>query len=233
MTTNLREQILQRVRSEIISGFAPPGTMYSVPTLADSLGTSSTPVREALLELVNTGLLEPLRNRGFKVTAPSVAELQDIFNMRELLEVHAARLVAQMPEKDLSTLPKLADRIAEAVKAGNYRDYLATDRDFHQTLIEAAGSPILTDTVMSLRSRMRLFGINSVAGLERQLASVREHYTIIELANSGKADELATLLKTHIRSWEPVFMQAVADMEEMIERRPLFRQDGRMDLKEQ
>lgn len=221
MTVNLREQVLQRVRSEIISGYAPPGTMYSVPTLADSLGTSSTPVREALLELVNTGLLETHRNRGFKVTAPSIAELQDIFNMRELLEVHAARLVAQMSEKDLSTLPTLADRIAEAVQAGNYRDYLAADRDFHQTLIEVAGSPILTETVMALRSKMRLFGINSVAGLERQMASVREHYAIIELARSGKADELAALLQTHIRSWEPVFMQGIADLEEMTERRPL------------
>ncbi|WP_205128308.1 GntR family transcriptional regulator, partial [Escherichia coli] len=60
----MREQVLQRVRAEIISGQSLPGTMYSVPSLAASLGVSSTPVREALLELSRGGLVEPMRNRG-------------------------------------------------------------------------------------------------------------------------------------------------------------------------
>ena len=56
MDQNLREQVLQQVRAEIISGQSMPGSMYSVPTLAASLGVSSTPVREALLELARSGL---------------------------------------------------------------------------------------------------------------------------------------------------------------------------------
>ena len=85
MDQNLREQVLQRVRAEIISGQSLPGTMYSVPSLAASLGVSSTPVREALLELSRGGLVEPMRNRGFKVVEPTLTELRNLFDMREVL----------------------------------------------------------------------------------------------------------------------------------------------------
>ncbi len=97
MDQNLREQVLQRVRAEIISGQSLPGTMYSVPSLAASLGVSSTPVREALLELSRGGLVEPMRNRGFKVVEPTLTELRNLFDMREVLELHAAVLVAANP----------------------------------------------------------------------------------------------------------------------------------------
>jgi DNA-binding GntR family transcriptional regulator len=85
MDHNLREKVLQQVRAEIISGQSGPGTMYSVPTLATSLGVSTTPVREALLELSRGGLVEPMRNRGFKVVEPTLTDLRNLFDMRELL----------------------------------------------------------------------------------------------------------------------------------------------------
>ncbi len=108
MDGNLREQVLQQVRSEIISGHSVPGSMYSVPNLAATLGISTTPVREALLELARSGLIEPMRNRGFKVVAPTLSQLRNLFDMRELLEVYAVELVALKRRKDLSGLRHLA-----------------------------------------------------------------------------------------------------------------------------
>jgi DNA-binding GntR family transcriptional regulator len=209
--TNLREQVFQQIRGEIIAGHAPPGSMYSVPSIAESLGTSTTPVREALLELVRLGLLEPHRNRGFRVTAPSVSETRDIFDMREILEVHAATTVAKMAAKDMSDLVAIADEIAAAVEARNFRAYLMADRKFHYMLTAAAGNAILTETVFSLRDRMRFYGDDSEEGVERQRASVPEHYRIVELAMNGDERELAALLKSHIRAWEPLFMSAVTN----------------------
>lgn len=63
---NLRESVIAQLRSQIVSGAAAPGMIYSVPSLANELGISTTPVREALLELSRSGLVEPLRNRGFR-----------------------------------------------------------------------------------------------------------------------------------------------------------------------
>ncbi|MGX1105840.1 MULTISPECIES: GntR family transcriptional regulator [Bradyrhizobium] len=209
MDQNLRQQVLQRVRAEIISGQSLPGTMYSVPSLAASLGVSSTPVREALLELSRGGLVEPMRNRGFKVVEPTLTELRNLFDMREVLELHAAVLVAANPPKDLAVVRGWADQIAKAVETDDVQLYLEADRNYHREFIAAAGNDLLTDTVMGLRDKMRLYGISSRAGHERQQASVPEHYRLIELALAGETEALTTLLRTHIRSWEPIFVDAL------------------------
>jgi len=209
MEQNLREQVLQHVRSEIISGQTGPGKMYSVPTLAADLGVSTTPVREALLELARNGLIEPMRNRGFKVVDPTVEELRDLFDMRELLEVRAAEIVAQKPDKKLDGLTALADDIRAAVRADDVPGYLTADRRFHHAFVAAAGNALLTEMAMGLRDKMRLYGISSRAGLERQSASVDEHYRLIQLAEVGDVGAIKPLLKHHIRTWEPIFVDAM------------------------
>jgi DNA-binding GntR family transcriptional regulator len=223
MDQNLREQVLQRVRAEIISGQSVPGTMYSVPSLAASLGVSSTPVREALLELSRGGLVEPMRNRGFKVVEPSLTELRNLFDMRDVLELHAAALVAANPPQDLPAVRAWADRIAKAVATDDVQLYLEADRNYHREFVAAAGNDLLTETVMSLRDKMRLYGINSRAGQERQQASVPEHYRLIELALAGESEALTTLLRSHIRSWEPIFVEALLRSKEHA-REPLLKQ---------
>ena len=223
MDQNLREQVLQRVRAEIISGQSLPGTMYSVPSLAASLGVSSTPVREALLELSRGGLVEPMRNRGFKVVEPSLTELHNLFDMREVLELHAARLVATNPPQDLPDVRGWADQIARAVETDDVQLYLEADRNYHRAFVAAAGNELLTDMVMNLRDKMRLYGISSRAGRERQVASIPEHYRLIELALAGEVETLATLLRSHIRSWEPIFADALLRSKENA-REPLLRQ---------
>ena len=209
MDQNLREQVLQQVRAEIISGQSMPGSMYSVPTLAASLGVSTTPVREALLELARSGLIEPMRNRGFKVVEPTLTELRNLFDLREVLELHAVTVVARK-KKNLKELVRFADEVARAVKNEDIRLYLEADRTFHQRLTAAAENTRLTEMVMGLRDQMRLYGIKSRAGLARQNESAAEHYQIIELAMAGKEDALADLMRRHIRSWEPIFSEALS-----------------------
>jgi DNA-binding GntR family transcriptional regulator len=206
---NLREQVVERVRTEIISGQSGPGNMYSVPSLAASLGLSTTPVREALLELARSGLIEPVRNRGFRVMEPTLTELHDLFDLREVLEVYLARAIARAPGRRLAGLYPLADEIARAVEREDVRAYLETDRRFHHAFTAQAGNALLTETVMALRGRMRLYGISSRAGYERQKESVTEHYKLLDLAEAGEEEALADLARLHIRSWEPIFADAM------------------------
>ncbi|MBB6306701.1 GntR family transcriptional regulator [Xanthobacter tagetidis] len=212
MDPNLREQVLRQVRSEIISGQSGPGKMYSVPTLAADLGMSTTPVREALLELARTGLIEPMRNRGFKVVEPTVDDLRNLFDMRSLLEVHAAELFALKPRKKKKLIEQLtghADAIRAAVENDDLYGYLENDRNFHMAFIGAAENALLTEMAMGLRDKMRLHGISSRAGLERQAASVDEHYQLTALAEAGNVDGIRELMRNHILTWEPIFMEAL------------------------
>ncbi len=209
MDQNLREQVLQHVRAEIISGRSAPGTMYSVPTLAVDLGVSTTPVREALLELARNGLIEPVRNRGFRVVGPTLEELHELFEVRELLEVRAAESLARRSHKELGGLRRFADDVRDAVKIDDVPGYLEADRRFHHAFIAEAGNGLLTEMAMAARDKMRLYGISSRAGLERQAASVAEHYQLIELALAGNVKAIKALLKKHIRTWEPIFAEAI------------------------
>lgn len=209
-TGNLREQTLRRLRSDIITGRIAPGTMLSVPSLAAEIGVSTTPVREALLTLERDGLVAPLRNRGFRVEPMSIAALENLFSLRELVEVHAVMAVAHRGLQDTAELIALADAVGEAVGRGDVTGYLTTDRAFHTALVARADNPLLTKLVLQLRDGMRLYGIDSPEGRQRQRDSVAEHYRLVELAQQGQADEAAALMRHHIVSWKPLFSAALA-----------------------
>lgn len=209
--TSLRDKVVRRVRSDIVSGRSAPGTMYSVPTLAESLGISTTPVREALLELSRSGLITPLRNRGFRVEATSLEDLNNLFAVRELLERFAMTTLARRGLSNAHELRALADAVAAAVKAKDVLGYVEADRAFHQALTAGAGNPLLTRLILDLRDGMRLYGIDSAAGRQRQVASVKEHYQLIELASAKDTKAIASLISRHIADWKPVFTAALSD----------------------
>ena len=206
---NLREQTLRRLRWDIITGRIRPGALLSVPTLAGEIGVSTTPVREALLTLERDGLVAPLRNRGFRVEPLSIAQLENLFSLRELLEVHAIVAVARQGLREPAELVALADAVGEAVGRGDVSGYLTTDRAFHTALVARADNPLLTKLVLQLRDGMRLYGIDSPEGRQRQQDSVAEHYRLVELAQQGRADEAAALMRHHIVSWKPLFSAAL------------------------
>jgi DNA-binding GntR family transcriptional regulator len=207
--TNLRNMVLHRVRSDIVAGHSAPGTMYSVPTLADELGISTTPVREALLELSNSGLITPVRNRGFRVEPTSIEDLKNGFALRELLERYAMVRLAEKRLSNTDELRRIADTIAAAVKREDARGYIDADRAFHLALVSRVEIPQLTKMIMDLRDGMRLYGMETIAGRHRMVASVNEHYQLIEMAQAGDAEGIAGLITRHILDWEPVFTAAM------------------------
>jgi DNA-binding GntR family transcriptional regulator len=208
---SLRDMVLQRVRADIVSGYAGPGTMYSVPALAEELGVSTTPVREALLELSHGGLIAPVRNRGFRVEATSLEELSSGFALRELLERFAMVSLAEKRLTDTEPLRRLADEIAAAVQREDSRLYIERDRAFHLELVSRVSNPMLTRFIMELRDGMRLYGLDSPAGRQRQVASVTEHHQLIDMAAAGQTDAIAKLITQHIRTWEPVFTAGLSE----------------------
>ncbi len=209
--SHLRDMVLRRVRADIVSGHAAPGTMYSVPTLANEIGVSTTPVREALLELSHNGLITPVRNRGFRVEAATLEDLKNGFALRELLERFAMVQLAEKRITDVEPLRKLADEIAAAVQREDSLRYIEGDRAFHLELVSRLSNPMLTKFIMELRDGMRLYGMESSAGRQRQIASVKEHYRLLDMAVAGETDAISKLITDHIRTWEPVFTAALTE----------------------
>jgi DNA-binding GntR family transcriptional regulator len=205
VTTTLRDLVLERVKTEIVSGESRGRTTYTVPSLAAELGVSTTPVREALLELSRTGFLIPQRNRGFRVRPLSIEDLSNIFAVREVLEGHAMMTLAKQKLVDSDGLHKQADDIAMSVKRNDVQGYLTKDRAFHRALISQVNNPMLTDMIMSLRDGMRWYGIDTAAGRKCQVASLKQHHALIDLADQGKVEEIAVLMARHIQDWRTLF----------------------------
>ncbi|QEI04972.1 GntR family transcriptional regulator [Pigmentiphaga aceris] len=205
-----RNSYLEQLRMKIVSGQIGPDELLTVPTLAKAWGMSTTPVREILLELANDGLLEARRNRGFMVKRLTVTDLRQLFAIRAQLECYALSCITNMREEDRIPLMQKAQAIEQAVEDGDTLRYLETDRAYHLHLISLAGNQHLVKMIMNLRDNMRLYGIESVAGLERQQLSVPQHYQLVELLAASKTDEAMTLMRRHVLDWEPIFVEGIA-----------------------
>ena len=93
---SLREKVTRALEAAVVAGELAPGVIYSAPVLAERFGVSATPVREAMLDLVGEGMVEPVRNRGFRVVEVSEADLDQISQIRLLLEVPIMAQVAKL-----------------------------------------------------------------------------------------------------------------------------------------
>jgi DNA-binding GntR family transcriptional regulator len=208
---SLRAQVADAVRAALVAGRMSPGEVYSAPQLAEQFGVSVTPVREALLELVRDGLLVAVRNRGFRVAEPGPAELDATSGVRLLLEPAAAELAARQPPERRAAaagdLRATARAVSAAAEAGDAVAHVRADREFHAVLLELGGNPVLTETVLRLRDRSRVYGHGGDPLQPTLQQAAAEHERLIELVLAGEpatAREVMAHHVGHVRAeWSP------------------------------
>jgi DNA-binding GntR family transcriptional regulator len=197
---NLREEITQTLRAAVISGELRPGVVYSAPSLAAQFGVSATPVREAMLDLANEGLVDVVRNKGFRVTELSEKDLDDLSELRALIEVPTVRRLAStgVPADVLAALRPLAAEIEAAAARGDLIAHVTADMEFHLRLLALSGNQHLVDTVRSLRARSRIYGLRRLADRDALVPSAHEHAELLDLLADGDADGVTALMRRHI-----------------------------------
>lgn len=197
---NLREEITHTLRAAVISGELRPGVVYSAPSLATQFGVSPTPVREAMLDLAGEGLVDIVRNKGFRVTELSEADLDELSELRALIEVPTVRRIAEtgVAEADLDELRPLATGIEEAAARRDLITHVAMDMEFHLRLLALAGNQHLVETVRSLRARSRIYGLRTLAERNALVPSAHEHAELLDLLSTGDADGAEALMRRHL-----------------------------------
>jgi DNA-binding GntR family transcriptional regulator len=196
---SVRGQVLHALRGALVSGQMTPGRVYSAPALATRFGVSPTPVREAMLALAKEGLVDVVRNKGFRVRPLSDRELDEITEMRLLLEVPTAvRAAAAATPDDVARLRPMADRLVQLAAAKDLIGYVEHDRDFHLELLALAGNEQLVALVGELRARSRLYGLPGLAERGELAVSAAEHGQMLDLVAAGDTDGLAALMRRHI-----------------------------------
>jgi len=198
-TESLRERVRRALVAAIVTGELAPGQLVSVPTLATRFNVSATPVREAVLELEKSGFVEPVRNKGFRITAVSDDTLRHVASVRLMIEpICMERLAASFPSAALRELRAGADRIVEGAVTGDLVAYLEADTAFHVRLTAMLGNPITVEIVSDLRSRARLLGLSAIAGTSRLVESAHEHHELLDLLSDGDGAGARALMERHI-----------------------------------
>lgn len=200
--SNARDDVADALRAALISGEMLPGEVYSAPALAENFGVSATPVREAVLELVREGMVEVVRNKGFRVRQLSDAELDELVEVRLLLEVPtmgrvAAAYDASM-DAELTHLRALATRIEHAAEGRDLVAYVRLDTDFHAQFLALHGNESLVRTVRELRGRSRLYGLGHLAETGQLVHTVREHTDLIDHAVQRDVTSIERVITRHI-----------------------------------
>jgi DNA-binding GntR family transcriptional regulator len=196
---NLREQVLATIREALITGRIIPGVVYSAASLATELGISNSPVREAMLALVDEGLMEVVPNRGYRPVALTSSDLAEIAQLRMLLEVPAAGIaaLANLGQR-AAELEGLVERIEQTAALGDVGGNLAADRQFHLSLVDVCGNRRLVQRVAQLRDQTRLYNIRHLAQTGALVASAGEHRPILAAIVAHDRRRAETLMRAHL-----------------------------------
>jgi DNA-binding GntR family transcriptional regulator len=197
--TSLRERVAESLRAALVSGRMAPGTTYSIPALAEQFGVSATPVREAMLDLVNEGIVAPVPNKGFRVVELTDAELDQITDLRRLLEVPTVgALAGAIDRMAINRLRALASAVSDAARRGDVVAYVEADRELHLAMLAHGGNPRLVEMVGRLRDQSRLYGLEQLAAEGVLVDSASEHLQLIDALESGDRRAAERVMAHHL-----------------------------------
>lgn len=156
---SLTEQVTARIRAAIVAGEMVPEQHYSAIGIAEDLGVSRTPVREALQLLEKEGIVTVAKNRGVRVNQISLEDIVEVFQIRLMIEPPAAaRGVLNASEADISRLTDLHRHLLEVGQTGDGRATLEADKQFHLYLLALAGNAKLDGFISELRNLVLTHG---------------------------------------------------------------------------
>lgn len=198
--STLRDSTEAVIRRALLSGSMRAGQIYSANSLAAQLGVSNSPAREAMMSLAGKGLLEVVRNRGFRVVEMTDQDKQEVYDLRLLIEVEAVRRVAEagVDGPDAALLRSLAEHTVDTARGEDMVEYLEADQRYHVRLVSLLGNRRWTAIVENLRDQSRITGSYRLRERGQLQTSAAEHLGITEAVVAGDAQRAARLMTRHL-----------------------------------
>ena len=192
------DRVYAQVKHGILDRSLPGGLLLTEGEIADRVGVSRTPVREGLLKLQAEGLVHLIPKRGALVVPVSPAEVEDVLETRELVEVHtAARAWEHRGELAEALRPHL-----EAMRAAvdDPWAFMHADRTFHAAVVRSAGNEVLAGIYDSLRDRQMRMGVANVHGSSDRIATaLADHERLREALLGEDREDWLALVRDHVR----------------------------------
>ncbi|GGR74137.1 GntR family transcriptional regulator [Streptomyces humidus] len=193
------DRVYAHVKKGVLERRYEGGALLTEGELAEAVGVSRTPVREALLRLEAEGLIKLYPKKGALVLPVSAQEIADVVETRLLVEEHAARKAVPAPAALVARLEELLAQQREQAAAGDLAAAAVTDRCFHAEIVRSGGNEILSRLYDQLRDRQLRMGVAVLHSHPDRIAkTLTEHAEILQALRSGDAERGVELVRRHI-----------------------------------
>ena len=194
----VRDEILGR----IMRGELAPGSRINEPDVAERLGISRVPVREALRGLESSGLVVSRKNAGVFVRELSAGEVAELYELRAVLDGYAGRKAAALAPAPRRALLKVLDAATSAMrraaKRADVAAYYAENLRFHWAFVEAVGNAKFSDAYRDVVQQLHLWRIQNLSNGLAMAASVDEHEGILQALRAGDGPHCEKLMSSHV-----------------------------------
>src|SRR5713226_3952720 len=179
--SSLKEQAYQQIKTLLLTGKLPNGTVASVQLIAKRLGISRTPVREAFLDLEKEGLIKILPKKGAVTNPISPEKKREIFLIREALEgMVVTKLADSITKTQIAALKNISDKHKKTPRGeAGWDEFIRLDREFHLTMALFAGFEKIRDILVNIRDLMELIGREALSSHGRREKIFNEHERIL------------------------------------------------------
>lgn len=196
----LRILVYEELRMLIMTGQIKPGTRMMEIELAESMGVSRTPVREAIRQLEKDNLVTIEPRRGAYVSDISAVDLEDMLIVREPLEGLATFLAtSNMTDEDIELVSKVNEDYEEALREKNKEKMIEADTRFHNLITQGSGNQYLINILLELQEQVLRFRYIYFKSVKRAEEVVNEHRMILECLRSRNAEEARKYSKEHMK----------------------------------
>jgi len=195
----IRQKVYEYLREGILSGEINPGERLVESDIAGRIGTSRTPVREALHSLEREGLLESIPRIGYVVTTISESEVSELSGIRLALEDLALRWALEKDSGELAAgLRENVQRSQELLEVGEVKAFIEQDAQFHEIISKIADSKQLTEMTQSMRRHMLRYRIQSIYTAENVTRAIAGHKAVLDAIVEGDTQKAREALQAHI-----------------------------------
>lgn len=198
---SLRGRVYDRIREDILNGVYKDQEELKETTLGEKMGVSRTPVREALRQLELEGLVEIVPNKGARVSGITKKDIDDIYQIRYLLEGLSARWATEhVTEEQLEKMEETLYLTEFHAAKENYDQVYELDSQFHELMYEASGSKLLNHILSDFHMYVTRVRKTSLASSSRSKNSTKEHWALLEAIRERNADKAEKCAHNHIQS---------------------------------
>jgi DNA-binding GntR family transcriptional regulator len=212
---SLKEQAFDKLKELIITGALEPGELQNEKRLAEALGVSRTPVREALLELSREGMVAFVPGKGVEVCKLTTQQVRDVFEIRRIIEGYVIKKIAtRLTEADIKKIDKNISNQEKMLNRTERLGFIEYDKQFHLYLASKIGNQQIESILDNLRDQMHLMGVRAIEDYSRMKQVIDEHRAIFAGLKEKNPLKAFHALIRHLENTEKTIADKIETQEE-------------------